>query len=89
MDPGFYDYGAGLTALDALYERARALEFYQRLTVHPRGAVPQNRILETPEGAMVSLAGRECGLSYKRMLSLEPQAITACIASSTRTPISL
>jgi len=23
MDPGFYDYGEGITALDALYERAR------------------------------------------------------------------
>jgi hydroxyacylglutathione hydrolase len=151
MDPGFYDYGEGISAVDALYERARlnaihvvvergraavidtgtahavprvlrvlaekgvppeavdyvilthvhldhaggAGELMARcpnavLTVHPRGArhmvdpsrllgatveiygaeaaariygrvppVPPERVLETPEGAAVSLAGRE------------------------------
>lgn len=151
MDPGFYDYDEGITAVDALYERARlnavhlvvergraavidtatsravprvlrvlaekgvppervdyvilthvhldhaggAGELMARcpnavLTVHPRGArhmidpsrlvgataeiygaeaaerifgcvppVPRERVLETPEGAAISLAGRE------------------------------
>jgi glyoxylase-like metal-dependent hydrolase (beta-lactamase superfamily II) len=151
MDPGFYDYGEGITALDALYERPRLNAIHvliergraaivdtgtahavprvlkvlrekgvppERvdyvilthvhldhaggagqlmaqcrnavLTVHPRGArhmidpsrlmgatveiygaeatqriygdvppVPRERVLETPEGAAISLAGRE------------------------------
>ena len=151
MDPGFYDYGDGITAVDALYERPRlnaihlvvergraaivdtgtahavprVLDVLREkgvppecvdyvvlthvhldhaggagqlmaqcpnavLTVHPRGArhmidpgrlmgatveiygaeateriygrvlpVPRERVLETPEGAVISLAGRE------------------------------
>lgn len=112
MDPGFYDYEDGITAVDALYERPRLNAIHlvvergraaiidtgtahavprvlgalrdkgvprhmidpgrlMGVTVEIYGAeateriygrvvpVPRERVLETPEGAVVSLAGRQ------------------------------